>query len=98
MKFLVEGKEVVAESGGGGAEAWQLIVSIAFMIATYHYAEKWYDCHGVANRVMELGAICLAAYVGWRLAVMIFIGIVLGITGTIAYYCLLCPLYSWINS
>jgi len=98
MKFLVEGEEVGTESGGGGVETWQLIVSIAFMIATYHYAEKWYDCHGVTNRVMELGAICLAAYTGWRLAIMIFIGIVLTVTGIVVYYCLLHPLYSWLNS
>lgn len=98
MKFFVDIKEIVTESDDDGAAAWQFIVSIVFMIATYHYAEKWYDCHGVSHRVMELGAICLSAYVGWRLAILIFIGIVLGIVGIIVYYCMLHPLYNWINS
>ena len=99
MKFTVEGTPVGGDNDDGGYMVLQLVVAVIFMVIAYfvfEYIHDWW--RGVFFRLTQLTGICVAGYVGARLALFVLISTCCIVGSFLLYFFLLHPLFKWICS
>lgn len=100
MKFTVEGTPVDGSCGGvEDSVVLQIVVAVIFMVIAYFVCEFIHDWwQGVLFRLTQLVTICVAGYIGARLALFVFISTCCIIGSYLFYFFILRHLYNWICS